>query len=94
MRENLPEIVFQNHFRTNEDWEAWEMIARRDGQFVYCSDIKMAHRIHEGSETSVAIQESGRYEEDFEMYCKFWPKCIARCLCRVYGLSEKSNTVS
>jgi len=92
-RENLPEVIFRNHFRTNEDWEAWEMISKLKGRFLYCSRPLMAHRIHEGSETTAAIRETGRFGEDLEMFRKFWPESIARILCRVYGTSEKSNQV-
>jgi len=90
-RSNTPEVIFNNHFRTDEDWEAWEMLSKRKGEFLYYSRPQMAHRIHEGSETSATIRETGRSSEDFEMYCKFWPKWIARILCSAYKNSEKSN---
>lgn len=90
-KDNLPKIVFNNHFRTNEDWEAWEMISKLKGQFLYCKKVLMAHRIHEGSETSAAIQESGRTQEDLEMYKKFWPDWIARKLAKYYQKSEELN---
>lgn len=92
-KENLPEVVFQNHFRTNEDWEAWERISRRKGQFLYACEPLMAHRIHKDSETTAAIQETGRTGEDIEMYKKFWPKPIAVLLSKLYKNSEKSNEV-
>ena len=90
-RDLLPEQVFANHFRSNEDWEAWEKISVREGAFVYIPKILMFHRIHEGSETSAIIEDNSRGEEDYEMFCKFWPAPIARMLTKVYSLSEKSN---
>lgn len=93
-KENLPEVVFKNHFRTNEDWEAWEMISRRKGQFLYCKEPLMAHRIHELSETTAMIQECGRTQEDLEMYQKFWPKWIAQILSKCYKKSEDSNNLN
>jgi glycosyltransferase involved in cell wall biosynthesis len=92
-KENLPEVVFLNHFRTNEDWEAWERISRRKGQFLYVCEPLMAHRIHKDSETTAAIQETGRTGEDIEMYKKFWPKPIAVALSKLYKKSEASNEV-
>ena len=90
-RDLLPEQVFANHFRSNEDWEAWEKIAGREGAFVYIPEILMCHRIHEGSETSAIIGDNSRSAEDLEMFRKFWPEPIARMLTKVYSLSEKSN---
>ncbi|MBE5940066.1 MAG: glycosyltransferase [Lachnospiraceae bacterium] len=90
-KENLEFPVFKNHFRTNEDWEAWENISKCKGSFVFCNKILMSHRIHEESETSATIKETGRYAEDIEMFEKFWPKCIAKIIAKAYGTSEKSN---
>lgn len=92
-RNNMPEVIFQNHFRTNEDWETWEMLSKRKGEFLYSAIPLMAHRIHEDSETSASIRETGRSAEDMEMYMKFWPKWIARILCSLYKKSEDSNKI-
>ena len=93
VKDNLMNPVFLNHFRTNEDWETWERISRLKGAFVYCDMPLTFHRIHAGSETSAAIAETGRSEEDYVMYRKFWPSWIARILVKLYGTSEKSNSV-
>lgn len=90
-KENLPEVIFKNGFRSCEDWEAWEMISRLPGSFLYCKDILMYHRIHEGSETSAIIGDNARSREEFTMYCKFWPKWIARILVKQYARGQKSN---
>lgn len=92
-RDNLPESVFKNHFRSNEDWEAWEMISKLKGQFLYCKEPLIAHRIHEASETTAMIQECGRVQEDLEMYQKFWPRWIAVLIERFYRKSEDSNQI-
>jgi len=93
VKPNLPLEIFNNHFRTNEDWEAWEKISNYEGEFLYCSKALMAHRIHEDSVTSSAIFESGRSDEDYEMFCKFWPECIAKGLTILYKKSESYNTI-
>ena len=51
----------------------------------------MYHRIHEESETSIILGDHARNEEDFQMFCKFWPIPIARVLAKLYSSSEKSN---
>lgn len=89
--ENLPEIIFKNGFRACEDWEAWEMISRLPGSFMYCTGKLVGHRIHAGSETSAIIGDNKRTEEEFQMYCKFWPPRIARFLSGVYAKGQDSN---
>ena len=67
------------------------MLSKRRGAFVFCSKILMYHRIHEESETTKIIQDSGRTWEDREMFSKFWPAPIAGIITKLYGASEKSN---
>lgn len=89
--ENLPEVVFKNGFRACEDWEAWEMISKLKGEFLYSTKLLMGHRIHEESETSAIIEDNMRSKEEYQMYCKFWPKSIAKFLVKLYSRGQKSN---
>lgn len=92
-RPNLPNPVFLNHFRSNEDWEAWERVSRIKGSFIYNENVLMFHRIHDDSETSKIIQDNKRSIEDYEMFRKFWPKPIAKLLTKAYSSSQKYNEV-
>lgn len=92
-RDNVPNPVFLVRFRAAEDWQAWERLSRLKGEFLYISRPLMYHRIHEESETSIIIGENVRTQEDYEMYCMFWPKPIAKLLVRFYAISQKSNNV-
>lgn len=92
-RENLPKVVFRNHFRSCEDWEAWERLSKLEGSFLYDAQVLMYHRIHEGSETSAIIGDGARSGEEYEMFCKFWPKPIAKLLTRVYAKGQQSNAL-
>lgn len=85
--------LFIPHFRSNLDWETWEWLSRFNGSFCYIPKVLMAHRIHEDSETTATIQANMRGDEDFEMFCKFWPRGIAKRLTGTYGASEKSNQI-
>ena len=89
--DNLPSVVFRNHFRACEDWEAWESLSKRKGQFVYVPKLLMGHRIHEDSETSAIIKDHKRTDEEYEMFCKFWPKGIAILLVKQYSKGQNSN---
>jgi glycosyltransferase involved in cell wall biosynthesis len=87
----LKQPIFQNHFRSCEDWEAWENISRLQGAFVYVNKPLTCHRIHEDSATTAIIQDHGRVEENYIMYRKFWVKPIAKLINRFYTKSEESN---
>ncbi|MCR5102757.1 MAG: glycosyltransferase family 2 protein [Butyrivibrio sp.] len=91
VKSNLPDEVFKVRFRGGVDWEAWEMISRLKGSFVYCPEILMSHRIHEESATTTIIADNDRTKEDFEMFCRFWPKWIAKIIEHFYSDSEKQN---
>lgn len=92
--DNLQKPIFQNGFRSCEDWEAWENISRQKGQFVYCGEPLMSHRIHEESATTAIIGDNARQKENYIMYCKFWPPVIAGLINKFYSRSEKSNELS
>ena len=93
-KENLPDTIFLNHFRADEDWEAWERLSKLPGEFLFCTRVLTYHRIHEDSETSHILQDNKRTEEDLYMFRKFWPEPLARILTRLYQSSEKSNHLS
>ena len=92
--ENLELPVFQHGFRSCEDWEAWEKLSYLKGAFCYISEPLMYHRIHEESATTAIINDNARNEENYIMFCKFWPKWIARWINRFYAKSEKSNELN
>lgn len=94
IKENLPETIFQTGYRGGVDWQAWEKISKQKGAFVFCNAILMYHRIHEDSETSAIIADHNRTKEDYEMFCMFWPKWIARILEHFYSKGEGSNDLS
>ncbi|MBE5940973.1 MAG: glycosyltransferase [Lachnospiraceae bacterium] len=94
VKDNCPIQVFQHGFRADEDWEAWEMLSKRKGSFVYSPKKLVYHRIHGESETSKILEDNARTKEDLIMFCKFWPLPIAKILVKLYGTSEKSNKLS
>ena len=92
-KDNLPPIIFEEGFRSNLDWQAWEKLSRQKGAFLYCKTPLMQHRVHEGSETTAVLRENIRGKEDYEMFRKFWPDFIAKKLTKAYSSSEKSNNL-
>lgn len=92
VRENLPEVLFESHFKSDLDWQAWEKLSRLKGSFCYIHEPLMEHRIHEESTTTRIIGDNnGRSSEDMEMYLKFWPRPIALLLNKFYAAGQDGN---
>ncbi|MCI2048229.1 MAG: glycosyltransferase [Lachnospiraceae bacterium] len=91
VKEALPEMPFAPGYRSNIDWQAWEKFSRMEGDFVYCPEILMSHRIHEGSATSEIIADHDRTKEDLDMLRRFWPEPAARFLELFYRAGERQN---
>lgn len=94
IRQNLPDVIFQAGFQSNIDWQAWERLSKLDGEFLYCPERLVLHRVHSGSTTSHTIADNQRIVEDQEMFCKFWPLFIASVLAKLYSRSEKNNNLN
>lgn len=93
VKENIGESPFTNDYLSNIDWQQWEIQSRKKGSFVYNKKPLMCHRIHEESTTTEIIGDSKRSKEDFDMFCKFWPRPVAKIIAKLYSNSEKSNNV-
>lgn len=93
VKDNLPGFSFKNNMKSNIDWQAWEVLSRRKGEFAYTAKAGMEHRIHQESTTSELIEENGRRAEDLYMFRKFWPGWVAKMIEKVYQKSEESNEV-
>ena len=89
--ENLPKQLFIPGYKGGIDWQAWERFSKLKGEFVFVNNILMVHRIHDDSETTALISGNTRTQEDFEMFCKFWPRWIARIIEHFYKKGEDSN---
>ncbi len=89
--QNIKQPLFENHFICCEDWEAWEKLSRVKGDFIYVPKPLMYHRIHEDSTTTKTLERGGRIIENYAMFCKFWPRSIAKIINKIYTKSEKSN---
>lgn len=91
VKDNVDLPVFENNMKSNIDWQAWEKLSNKRGEFAYISKPMMLHRIHEDSTTSILLADDRRREEDLFMYRKFWPDWMARLIEHYYSAAEKSN---
>lgn len=90
----LKNFKFDKQFMFTCDWDAWERLSKNKGSFVYIREALMGHRIHEGSATTELTQSNRRYEEEFKMLRRFWPKWIAKLIAKPYKSAAKSNDLS
>ena len=94
VKENLPSVLFESHFASDLDWQAWEKLSKLQGSFCYIHEPMMGHRIHEASTTTKVIgDDNGRSSEDLEMYLKFWPRPVAQMLNRFYSSGQDANKI-
>lgn len=89
--DNLSKPVFAEQYGSNLDWQAWGMLAKQSGDFVYVNKVLMYHRIHEKSTTNKLINSNDRGKEDRNMLEQFWPKPIAVLISKLYRVSERLN---
>lgn len=94
VKDNCPDEIFSSVYQCNVDWFAWEKLSKLEGNFIYDKRILMGHRISEESTTTDIIHQGIRTREDYEIFCKFWPKFVARIITGFYKNSEKSNNIN
>lgn len=98
VKTNLPIPLFDTRFKNSCDYKAWEVLSREGGgvkgEFVYCPQKLVGHRIYEDSATSTNIKDNSRKKEDMEILCEFWPKFFAKFIFYFYKHAEKSNRLS
>jgi glycosyltransferase involved in cell wall biosynthesis len=92
-KKTLHDFAFSGKYKVSLDWDAWLRMSEMEGRFVYVPKMLSKHRIHKASATTEGIQGNVRQQEDFEIYCRIWPKFIAKLLSKFYAGSYKSNEV-
>lgn len=86
----MPRICFDERFRASMDWDLWERLSRKKGEFVYVKDVVLYHRMNKENATAVLLQNSNdRYEEELEIMKRFWPSWVARIIMIFYSGSAK-----
>lgn len=90
-KELIGPFYFDQNIVLNFDWDAWLRLCRKRGAFLFCSKTIALHRIHSESGTTVAYNDGSRQKDDFEFFCRFWPKPVAKILTKIYGLARFLN---
>lgn len=88
---NLPELRFDTEYSVNLDWAMWLRLSSAPGSFCYIPKRLMEHRLSASMETSSAIADRRRFEEDRKIFYLLWPRPVADILLRLYAKSYESN---
>ena len=82
---------YREDMKSNIDWGTWVDFADKKGAFIYLNKILTFHRVHNNSETSNCINNNKREEEDYEMFCRLWPKWFAKFIMIFYKHAQDAN---
>lgn len=86
----IPQPCFEERFRASMDWDLWERLSHKKGEFVYIKDVVLYHRMNDENATSILLENTNcRYEEEFEIMNRFWPKWITRIIMKFYSKSAQ-----
>lgn len=82
----LPEEVFREEYKASMDWDLWQRIAEQPGSFVYIDEILLHHRMNDENQTVQLLKTTdARSQDEYAIFCRYWPKWFAKLLMRFYG---------
>ncbi len=85
----MPRVCFREKYKAAMDWDLWERLSKRKGDFVYVKDVLLFHRMNDDNQTAKLLKTTtARYDEEYAIFCRFWPKPIAKFIMRFYSKSE------
>lgn len=88
-KQNINYFCFNSEFKVSLDWEAWLQLTKKSGSFTFNNSNLVVHRIHDQSETSIAISKNIRYNEDRILFQLLWGKVFGFILNKLYSISTK-----
>lgn len=86
VKKEMPSEIFREKYRASMDWDLWERLSKQEGSFVYVKAVLLYHRMNDDNQTVKLLNTTNsRYEEEYEIFCRFWPKFIARLILKFYS---------
>ena len=90
VRKEMPKEIFREQFKASMDWDLWERLSKQKGTFVYVKDVLLYHRMNEENQTNKLLKTTNaRYEDEYDIFCRFWPKPIAKLIMHFYSGASK-----
>lgn len=82
----MPEEIFREKYRASMDWDLWQRLSKQEGAFVYTSRVMLLHRMNKENATAQLFEHTNaRYEEEFEIMNRFWPKWVVKIIMHFYS---------
>lgn len=86
VKKEMPQEIFKEKYKASMDWDLWERLSKQEGSFVYVKDVLMYHRMNDENQTVKLLNTTNaRYEDEYEIFCRFWPKPIAKFIMKFYS---------
>ena len=86
VKKEMPEEIFKERYRASMDWDLWERLSKQQGSFAYAKEVLLYHRMNDENQTVKLLNTTNtRYEEEYEIFCRFWPKPIAKFIMKFYS---------
>lgn len=90
VKREMPEEIFREAYKASMDWDLWERLSKQKGSFVYVKDVLLYHRMNDENQTvNLLNTTNARYEDEYEIFCRFWPKPIAKLIMKFYSKAAK-----
>lgn len=90
VRNEMPERIFDERFKASMDWDLWERLSRQKGSFVYVPKVLLYHRMNDANQTAQLLSSNNaRYNEELEIFSRFWPSWFAKFIMKFYKLAYK-----
>ncbi len=90
VKKEMPDVCFREEFKASMDWDLWERLSKQDGAFVYVNKVLLHHRMNDENQTVKLLKTTNvRYEEEYDIFQRFWPKSIAKLIMHYYSGASK-----
>ncbi len=83
--------LFDLDYAVSLDWDALLRLCDLKGAFCFVRQTVILHGIHTGTQTSFGISSGRRFDEDYKIMKRLWPKWLAPIMVKLYSLSYLSN---
>lgn len=79
--------IFHGDYSFVTDWDALLRLSEKPGRFICDERELISYRVHEGAATSRLTKGHLRSREEYQMFCRMWPRPIASLILIPYGKS-------